>query len=65
MARTLTTQELVSETGMDVLRVINDYAYALATLDCYGHGTLIIEETTRQTLCVIGYDEAILVRKFS
>lgn len=59
LARTLTTQELVTETGMDVLRVINDYAYALATLDRYDHGTLAIEETTRQALRVIGYDEAI------
>jgi prophage maintenance system killer protein len=59
LVRTLTTQELVTETGKDVLRVINDYAYALATLDRYDHGTLIIEETTRQALRVIGYDEAI------
>ncbi|PLX93334.1 MAG: death-on-curing protein [Desulfuromonas sp.] len=29
LARTLTTQELVTETGKDVLRVVNDYAYAL------------------------------------
>jgi hypothetical protein len=29
LARTLTSQELVSETGRDVLRVIGDYAYAL------------------------------------
>jgi hypothetical protein len=59
LARTLTTQELVTETGKDVLRVINDYAYALATLDRYDHGTLTIEETTREALRVIGYDEAI------
>jgi prophage maintenance system killer protein len=59
LARTLTTQEMVTETGRDVLRVINDYAYALATLDRYDHGTLTIEETTRQALRVIGYDEAI------
>jgi len=29
LARTLANQELVSETGRDVLRVISDYAYAL------------------------------------
>jgi hypothetical protein len=29
LARTLTNQELVSETGKDVLRVITDYAYGL------------------------------------
>jgi prophage maintenance system killer protein len=58
LARTLANQELVSETGKDVLRVITDYAYALALLDRYDHGTLAIEGTTRQALHVIGYDEA-------
>ncbi|MBK5276990.1 MAG: virulence protein RhuM/Fic/DOC family protein [Desulfuromonadales bacterium] len=59
LARTLANQELVSETGKDVLRVITDYAYALNLLDRYDHGTLAIEETTRQALHVINYDEAI------
>jgi prophage maintenance system killer protein len=59
LARTLANQELVSETGKDVLRVISDYAYALNLLDRYDHGTLSIEETTRQALHVIDYDEAI------
>ncbi|MBC7962127.1 MAG: virulence protein RhuM/Fic/DOC family protein [Steroidobacteraceae bacterium] len=59
LARTLANQELVSETGKDVLRVISDYAYALDLLDRYDHGTLTIEETTRQALRVIDYDEAI------
>jgi prophage maintenance system killer protein len=59
LARTLANQELVNETGKDVLRVITDYAYALNLLDRYDHGTLTIEETTRQTLHVIDYDEAI------
>ena len=58
-ARTLANQELVSETGKDVLRVITDYAYALNLLDRYDHGTLTIEETTSQALHVIDYDEAI------
>jgi hypothetical protein len=48
LARTLTNQELVSETGKDVLRVISDYAYAMNLLDRYDHGTLAIDETTRQ-----------------
>lgn len=61
LARTLTTQELVTETGRDVLRVINDYAYALATLDRYDHGTLAIEGTTGQALHVIDYDEGIRI----
>jgi len=59
LTRTLTNQELVSETGRDVLRVISDYAYALTLLDRYDHGTLAIEETTGKALHVIDYDEAI------
>lgn len=59
LARTLTNQELVSETGKDVLRVISDYAYALNLLDRYDHGTLTIEQTTRLALHVINYEEAI------
>ena len=46
LARTLTSQQLVTATGRDVLRVINDYAYALATFDRYDHGSLSIEATT-------------------
>ena len=61
LARTLTTQVMVTETGRDVLRVINDYAYALATLDRYDHGTLSIEWTTRKALHVIDYDEGISI----
>jgi len=59
LARTLSNQELVSETGKDVLRVITDYAYALTLLDRYDHGTLTIEEITRKTLHVITYDETL------
>jgi len=57
LARTLANQELVSETGKDVLRVITDYAYALTLLDRYDHGTLTIEKTTRKALHVITYNE--------
>jgi len=59
LARTLANQELVSDTGRDVLRVIADYAYALTMLDRYDHGTLAIEGTTRKALHVIDYEEAI------
>ncbi len=59
LARTLTNQALVSDTGRDVLRVIADYAYALALLDRYDHGTLTIEGTTQKALHVIQYEEAI------
>ncbi len=46
LARTLANHELVTETGRDVLQVITDYAYALATLDRYDHGTLAVEATS-------------------
>ncbi|MHB8707647.1 MAG: RhuM family protein [Desulfuromonadales bacterium] len=63
LARTLAAQELVTDTGRDVLRVITDYAYALTLLDRYDHGTLTIEGTTRQALYVIDYDEGIGIVK--
>ncbi|OGW36542.1 MAG: cytochrome C biogenesis protein CycH [Nitrospirae bacterium GWC2_56_14] len=61
LARTLTNQELVTETGRDVLAVITDYAYALALLDRYDHGTLAIEGTTGELRHTIGYDEGIAI----
>jgi len=59
LARTLTGQGLVTETGRDVLAVITDYAYALALLDRYDHGTLAIEGTTWELRHAIDYDEGI------
>ncbi len=50
---TLKTHALVTDTGEDVLRVISDYAYALATLDRYDHGSLTIDKTTTKVLHVI------------
>ena len=61
LARTLTAQELVSETGKDVLKVITDYAYALTLLDRYDHGTLAIEGTTGPLRHAIDYDEGIAI----
>jgi len=58
LARTLANQELVNETGKDVLRVITDYAYALTLLDRYDHGTLAIEETTRVIRHIVTYEES-------
>jgi len=63
LARTLTSQELVTDTGKEVLRVIGDYAYALATLDRYDHDTLVIEATTGEALHVIDYEEGIALVK--
>lgn len=61
LARTLTHQELVTEAGRDVLAVITDYAYALALLDRYDHGTLAIEGTTGELRQGIGYEEGIAI----
>ncbi len=57
LTRTLAVQELVTDTGKDVLKVITDYAYALTLLDRYDHGTLIVEGITRKALHVIDYEE--------
>ncbi|MCP3176882.1 virulence protein RhuM/Fic/DOC family protein [Desulfuromonas sp. KJ2020] len=59
LARTLTSQELVTDTGKEVLQVITDYAYGLALLDRYDHGQLTIEGTTRKAGHQLDYDEAI------
>ncbi len=61
LARTLANQELITDTGKDVLRVITDYAYALTLLDRYHHGTLTIDGTTHQALHVIDYEEGISI----
>jgi len=59
LSRTLANQELVTETGREVLQVITDYAYALATLDRYDHGTLAFEGTSGPAAFVLEYAEAI------
>lgn len=59
LARTLTSQELVTESGKDVLKVIADYAYALVTLDRYDHGTLAIDGTSGPGSFALDYAEAI------
>ena len=46
LTRTLSEQNLVNDSGKEVLQVINDYAYALAILDRFDHGTLTIEGTS-------------------
>jgi prophage maintenance system killer protein len=61
LARTLANHELVNDAGKEVLRVLTDYAYALATLDRYDHGTLAVEGTSGSGRFVLEYDEAISV----
>jgi len=59
LSRTLEQQQLVNDTGRDVLKVITDYAYALDLLDRYDHGTLAIEETSGTSAFIIDYAQAI------
>ncbi len=61
LSRTLTTQQLVSDTGKDVLQVISDYAYALSTLDRYDHGTLSVEATSGPAAFVLDYAQGIAI----
>jgi len=56
--RTLSNQEMVDDTGKEVLQVITDYAYALNLLDRYDHGTLAIEETSGAAGFVLDYKSA-------
>jgi len=61
LARTLSRREMVNDAGKEVLHVINDYAYALATLDRYDHGTLAIEGTSGSAAFILEYKEAITI----
>jgi len=58
LSRTLSNQEMVDDTGKDVLQVITDYAYALNLLDRYDHGTLAIEQTSGKADFVLDYEAA-------
>ncbi len=44
-----------------LLKVLGDYAYALTTLDRYDHGTLAIEETTREVPYLLTYEDVMAV----
>lgn len=61
LSRTLMNQELISDTGNDVLKVINDYAYALTTLDRYDHGSLAIEAIRDDKAVILDYQEGISI----
>jgi len=61
LSRTLGQQQLVSDTGQDVLQVITDYAYALDTLDRYDHGSLAVEATSGPASFMLQYKEAISI----
>jgi len=58
LSRTLSNQEMVDDTGKEVLQVITDYAYALNLLDRYDHGTLAIGETSGTAGFVLDYESA-------
>jgi hypothetical protein len=61
LSRTLEQQQMVSDTGQDVLHVITDYAYALDTLDRYDHGSLVVEATSGPASFMLQYNEAISI----
>ena len=61
LARTLQNQELVNDTGNEILQVISDYAYALTTLDRYDHGTLLVGKTSGSASFILEYDDAIAI----
>ncbi|MCD6526860.1 MAG: virulence protein RhuM/Fic/DOC family protein [Desulfuromonas sp.] len=61
LSRTLEQQQLVNDTGKEVLQVITDYAYALTTLDRYDHGTLAVEGTSGPASFLLQYDAAISI----
>ncbi len=61
LSRTLEQQQLISDTGQDVLQVITAYAYALTTLDRYDHGSLEVEATSGPASFMLHYDEAISI----
>ena len=61
LSRTLDQQQLITDTGKDVLQVITDYAYALSTLDRYDHGSLAVEGTSGPAYFVLQYEEAISI----
>ena len=60
-SRTLDQQQLISDTGRDVLQVITDYSYALDTLDRFDHGSLSVEATSGPASFVLQYNEAISI----
>jgi len=63
LSRTLEQRDLINDLGMDVLQVITDYAYALATLDRYDHGTLAVERTSGAATYILRYDDGIGIVK--
>lgn len=61
LSRTLSNKEMVDNLGKEVLQVITNYAYALATLDRYDHGTLVVDATSGPAGYVLEYTEAISI----
>ncbi len=58
---TLADQVIGLDEAKGLLRVITDYAYALTTLDRYDHGTLAIEQTTRQAPYILTHEMAMKI----
>jgi prophage maintenance system killer protein len=58
LEKTLSHQPVGLDEARGLLKVLGDYAYALTTLDRYDHGTLAIEDTTRETPWLLTYEDA-------
>lgn len=63
LEQTLTHQAIGLDEAKGLLQIITDYAYALTTLDRFDHGTLTIEEVTRQAPFIMTYEAAMEIVK--
>lgn len=62
-AATASTKELSAIESRGILKVLQDYAYALETLDKYDHQQLTIEEKAGREVKKLDYEEAIQLIK--
>ena len=58
MGNVAKAKELSGDEAQGLLKVLNDYTFALDVLDRYDHQTLQIEETHNEEVFRISYNEA-------
>lgn len=63
LEQTIAHQAIGLDEAKGLLQVVTDYAYALTTLDRFDHGTLAIEQTTRQAPYMMTYEAAMEIVK--
>ncbi len=59
LSNTLNYKKLTDDESKGLLKIISDYSYALEILDQYDYQTLKIENTTKNEIYRLTYDEAI------